>query len=85
MWKFADGARLKDLATHLSKKLYRKVASYTPEKRGRVKRAMLLFVMSYLLLLRSYGKELDPDQGFTIFQLKRWFCDQTWQEQLDRS
>jgi hypothetical protein len=37
------------------------------------------------LLLRLYGKELDPDQGFTIFQLKRRFCDQAWQEQLDRS
>jgi len=32
-----------------------------------------------------YGKELDPDQGFTIFQLKRHFCDQAWEEQIDRS
>jgi hypothetical protein len=55
------------------------------KEKERVKRAMLLFVMSYLLLLRLYGKELDPDRGFTIFQLKRQFCDQTWQEQLDRS
>ena len=167
LWKLADGTHLKDLATHLPKKRYRRVASYTPEKRRRdywvfvrraklntlgdvtillskqrrndgpkkvklivtnldtdraseilnlyarrwavectfkelksglhwgqmqvtkekerVKRAMLLPVMAYLLLLRLYGKELDPDQGFTIFQLKRRFCDQAWQEQLDRS
>ena len=55
------------------------------KEKERVKRAMLLPVMSYLLSLRLYGKELDPDQGYTIFQLKRRFCDQTWQEQLDRS
>ena len=55
------------------------------KEKERVKRAMLLPVMSYLLLLRLCGKELDPDQGYTIFQLKRRFCDQTWQEQLDRS
>ena len=55
------------------------------KEKERVKRAMLLPVMSYLLLLRLYGKELDPDEGFTIFQLKRRFCDQAWEEQLDRS
>ena len=55
------------------------------KEKERVKRAMLLPVMAYLPLLRLYGKELDPDQGFTIFQLKRRFCDQAWQEQLDRS
>src|SRR5262249_48074302 len=27
-------------------------------------------------------KELDPDQGFTIFQLKRRFCDQTCKNSL---
>lgn len=55
------------------------------KEKERVKRAMLLPVMSYLLLLRLYGTELSPDQGFTIFQLKRQFCDDVWQEQLDRS
>lgn len=166
-WKLDDGTHLKDLATYLPKKQYRRVSSYTPEKRRRdywvfvrraklktigdvtillskrrrndgpkkiklivtnldtqrasdilnlyarrwavectfkelksglhwgqmqvtkdkerVKRAMLLPVMSYVLLLRLYGKDLDPDQGFTIFQLKRKFCDDSWQEQLDRS
>jgi Transposase DDE domain len=166
-WKLDDGTHLKDLATYLPRNRYRRVSSYTPEKRRRdywvfvrraklktigdvtillskrrrndgpkkiklivtnldtqrasdilnlyarrwavectfkelksglhwgqmqvtkdkerVKRAMLLPVMSYVLLLRLYGKELDPDQGFTIFQLKRKFCDDSWQEQLDRS
>ena len=41
--------------------------------------------MAYLLLLRLYGKELDPDQGFTIFRLNQRFADEVWQEQLDRS
>jgi hypothetical protein len=41
--------------------------------------------MAYLLLLRLYGKEMNPNQGFTIFQLKRRFCEEARQEQLDRS
>jgi hypothetical protein len=24
--------------------------------------------------------EMNPDQGFTIFQLERRFCDEAWQE-----
>ncbi len=166
-WKLEDGTHLKNLATYLPRSRYRKMASYTPEKRRRdywvfvrraklktlgdatillskrrrndapnkvklivtnldtdrasdilnlyarrwavectfkelksglhwgqmqvtkekerVKRAMLLPVMSYLLLLRLYGKELDPDQGFTVYQLRRRFSDDIWQEQLDRS
>lgn len=55
------------------------------KEKERVKRAMLLPVMSYLLLLRLYGKDLQPDEGFTIYQLKRQFCDDIWQERLDRS
>ena len=46
---------------------------------------MLLPVMAYVLLLRVDGRELKPDQGFTIFQLKRRFCEEAWQEQFDRS
>lgn len=166
-WKLADGTHLRDLARHLPKSLYRRMASYTPEKRRRdywvfvrrakvktlgdvtvllskrrrndgpkhvklivtnldtkraneilnayarrwavevtfkelksglhwgqmqvtkekerVKRAILLPVMAYVLLLRLYGKEMNPDQGFTIFRLKRRFCEETWQEQFDRS
>ena len=55
------------------------------KEKERVKRAMLLPVMSYLLLLRLYGKDLKPEEGFTIYQLKRRFCDDIWQERLDRS
>ena len=55
------------------------------KEKERVKRAMFLPVMSYLLLLRLYGKDLKPDEGFTIYQLKRQFCDDIWQERLDRS
>lgn len=166
-WKLEDGTHLKDLANHLPKKRYRRVASYKPDRRRqdywvyarraklnmlgdvtillskkrlhdgpkkiklivtnldtqsashllgiysrrwsvevtikelksglhlgqmqvtkekeRVERAIRLPVMAYLLLLRLFGKELDPDEGFTIFQLKQRFCEQTWQEQLDRS
>jgi Transposase DDE domain len=55
------------------------------KEKERVKRAMLLPVMAYVLLLRLYGRDLKPDQGFTIFQLKRRFCEEAWQEQFDRS
>jgi hypothetical protein len=55
------------------------------KEKERVKRAMLLPVMAYALLLRLYGKEMKPDEGFTIFQLKRRFCEGAWQAQLDLS
>jgi hypothetical protein len=55
------------------------------KEKERVERAIRLPVMAYLLLLRLYGKELDPEQGITIFQLKQRFCDEAWQEQLNRS
>jgi hypothetical protein len=166
-WKCQDGTHLKDLANHLPKQRYRRIASYNPARRRRdywvfvrraklntlgdvtillskrrlndrpkkiklivtnleaqsagqilgiysrrwaveviikelksglhlgqmqvtkekerVERAIQLPVMAYLLLLRLYGKGLDPEQGFTIFQLKQRFCDEAWQEQLDRS
>lgn len=166
-WKLEDGTHLKYLANHLPRKLYRRVASYKPDRRRqdywtfvrrakfntlgdvtillskrrrndgpkkiklmvtnldspsarqmleiysrrwsvevtfkelksglhlgqmqvtkekeRVERALRLPVMAYLLLLRLYGKELDPDQGFTIFRLKQQFADEVWQEHLDRS
>jgi hypothetical protein len=56
-----------------------------PKEKERVKRAMLLPVMGYVLLFRLCGKEVNPDQGFAIFRLKRRFCEETWEEQLDRS
>jgi hypothetical protein len=45
-----------------------------------VNRAIRLPVMAYLLLLRLPGKEPDAEEGFTIFQLKQRFCEETWQE-----
>ena len=166
-WKLTDGTHLKDLANHLPRKRYRRMASYKPDGRRqdywvfirpaqlntlgdvtillskrrlndgpkkiklivtnledqsagqmlshycrrwaveqtfkelksglhlgqmqvtkekeRVERAMRLPVMAYLLLLNLYGKELDPDKGFTLFRLKQRFTDEVWQEQLDRS
>ena len=64
--------------------LYLGQMQMTKEKE-RVERAIRLPGMAYLLLLRLYGKELDPEQGFTIFQLKQRFPEEAWQEQLDRS
>jgi hypothetical protein len=55
------------------------------KEKERVNRAIRLPVMAYLLLLRLPGKELDAEEEFTIFQLKQRFCEETWQEQLDRS
>ena len=55
------------------------------KEKERVERALRLPVMAYLLLLNLYAKELDPDQGFTLFRLKQRFADEVWQEQLDRS
>ncbi len=55
------------------------------KEKERVERAICLPVMAYLLLLRLYGKELDPEQGFTLFRRKQRFCEEAWQERLDRS
>ena len=55
------------------------------KEKERVERAIRLPVMAYLLLLRLYGEELEPEQGITIFQLKQRFCEEAWQEQFNRS
>lgn len=52
---------------------------------SRVKRAMLLPVLSYLLLLRLYGKELDVEKGVSLFALKQQFTMEVVKEQLERS
>jgi hypothetical protein len=67
-WKLEDGAHLRDLAKCLPKSQYRRIASYTPDKRRR----------DYWIFVRR--AEMNPDQGFTIFQLERRFCDEAWQE-----
>jgi hypothetical protein len=51
----------------------------------RVRHALLLPVLAYLLLLRLYGRELSPTQGFTFWQLKRRFLEDLYQEQQNRS
>jgi hypothetical protein len=45
------------------------------KEQERVKRAMLLPVMAYMLLLRLYGSESKPEEGFTLYHRKRRFCE----------
>jgi Transposase DDE domain len=166
-WKLADGTHLRDLANHLPKSNYRRVASYKPDQRrkdywvfarrarlktlgdvtillskqrrndgpkkiklivtnldnpsatailnvyarrwavevtfkelksglhlgqmqvtgkeNRVRHAMLLPVLAYLLLLRLYGSELEADNHFSLFTLKHRFMEDVFKERLDRS
>lgn len=166
-WKFLDGTHLRDLARHLPRSLYHRVASYTSENKrrdywvflrrgklkvvgdvtillskrrrnegpkkiklivtnldnpsereilsayarrwsvevafkelkshlhlgqmqvtkeaGRVKRAFLLPVLAYLLLLKLYSKEIDEEKGASIFTLKQRFSMEVFKEQVDRS
>jgi hypothetical protein len=166
-WKCEDGTHLRDLAKHLPKSRYHRVASYTTDRRrkdywvfvrparlkelgdvtillskrrrnegpktvklivtnldsptaatilqiysrrwsvevmfkelksqlhlgqmqvtkeaSRVQRAMLLPVLSYLLLLRLYGQELDAEKGASLFTLKQRFTLEVFKEQHDRT
>jgi len=45
----------------------------------------LLPILAYLLLLRLYGSELTLEKGASIWQLKRRFIDDLYQEHIDRS
>jgi hypothetical protein len=54
-------------------------------KEERVRHAMLLPVLAYLLLLRLYGSELETDKGFSLFTLKHRFVEDAFKERLDRS
>jgi Transposase DDE domain len=54
-------------------------------KEERVRHAMLLPVLAYLLLLRLYGSELEADKGFSLFALKHRFMEDAFKERLDRS
>jgi hypothetical protein len=54
-------------------------------KEERVRHAMLLPVLAYLLLLRLYGSELEADKSFSLFTLKHRFIVDTFKERLDRS
>ena len=51
----------------------------------RVRHALLLPILAYLLLLRLYGRELSPTEGFTLWKLKRRFIDEVYQEHQTRS
>src|SRR3954467_1198451 len=164
-WKLSDGTHLRDLARHLPKSRYHRVASHTPDRRRRdywvylrraelkllgdvtvllskkrrnsgpqqvkvivtnlnnasatmmlsayarrwgvevtfrelksglhlgqmqvtrdaqrVVRALLLPVLAYLLLLRLYGRDLDPEQGASLFALKQRFAEEVGQEHLE--
>jgi hypothetical protein len=51
----------------------------------RVVRGLLLPVLAYLLLLRLYGREFSTEQGASLWQLKRRFTEEVYQEHYDRS
>jgi Transposase DDE domain len=51
----------------------------------RVERGLLLPILAYLLLLRLYGREVSAERGVSLWQLKRRFTEEVYQEQYDRS
>jgi hypothetical protein len=51
----------------------------------RVARGLLLPVLAYLLLLRLYGREFSTEQGASLWQLKRRFTEEVYQEHYARS
>jgi hypothetical protein len=166
-WKLDDGTHLRDLARHLPKGRYHRVASYTPDRHRkdywvyrrcarltllgdvtvllskkrrnqgprqvklivtnldgasaatmlsayarrwgvevtfkelksglhlgqmqvtrrpeRVVPALLLPVLAYPLLLRLYGRTLDPEQGVSLYALKQRFAEEVAQEHIERT
>jgi len=51
----------------------------------RIQRSIALPVMAYLLLLRLYADELQPEQRTSFFALQKRFRTEVYQEQFDRS
>jgi Transposase DDE domain len=51
----------------------------------RVRHALLLPILAYLLLLRLYSREISSTEGFSLWQLKRRFIADVYQEQQNRS
>src|SRR4051812_10881571 len=51
----------------------------------RVIHALLLPVLAYWLLLRLYGRTLEPEQGATLYGLKQRFMEEVTQEHLERT
>jgi hypothetical protein len=51
----------------------------------RVVHALLLPVLAYLLLLRLYGRTLDPEQGASRYALKQRLAEEVAQEHIKRA
>lgn len=51
----------------------------------RVVKALLLPALAYLLLLRLYGKEIEPGKGSSLTALKQRFVEETCKERLEPS
>jgi hypothetical protein len=51
----------------------------------RVVHALLLPMLAYLLLLRLYGRTLDPEQGASLYALKQRFAEEVAQEHIERT
>jgi Transposase DDE domain len=55
------------------------------KKEERIQRSIALPVMAYVMLLRVYAPELQPDQRTSFFALQKRFRTEVYQEQFDRS
>jgi hypothetical protein len=55
------------------------------KKEERIQRSIALPVMAYVLLLRLYADELQPEQRTSFFALQKRFRAEAYQEQFDRS
>lgn len=55
------------------------------KKEERIQRSIVLPVMAYILLLRLYAPELQPEQSVSLFALQRRLRVEVYQEQFDRS
>jgi hypothetical protein len=55
------------------------------KKEERIARSITLPVMAYVMLLRLYAAELQPDQRTSFFALQKRFRAEVYHEQLDRS
>ena len=51
----------------------------------RIRRSIALPVMAYVMLLRLYADELQPEQRTSFFALQKRFRTEAYQEQLERS
>lgn len=54
------------------------------KKEERIQRSVTLPIMAYLLLLRLYGLELEPEQDASLFALKQRFIEEAYEGQIHR-